>query len=433
MTKNLRNIKTNLVNKITKIIKVRKPGTAGSVTMPLTRAGNRKRQLATAKKQVIVKQVKTNQNQSQTDNTNNTKSASNLEYDNSKILSNEIEGEKYLIVHRTDHGLTMKDMSPIMLETAFKTVTNNGKITCRTLKSGDILVKTENIKQAKSLIALTRITQAHIEVTEHRTLNSSRGVVSAYELKYEDGESLLEYLKSQQVTKIDFHMKNVGNERIKSGLVFVTFGINEPPEYLTIGCLKLKVRPYIPAPMRCFTCHKFGHISKGCPNQNAPKCYNCCEDKHIQTRDEKCAKPQKCMNCGSNEHNSYNRSCPELKRQIEIQTIKVTQKVSFSEAVKRSNLQRKTYAQITANNSTTTPMNASVQCQCPHCSYHKTQNSTQITEQRKIIDYGDLNEKDQELEEMENLTSQTMITESSTDKSEVTQDGQHTNNSQLEY
>lgn len=389
--------------------------------MPRTRASKRKNTITTAKKEVIVKQIKTIDMQAQsnrTKSTSNTKSTNNLEFDSSKKLTNDIEGEKYLIVHRTDNGLTMKDMSPIMLETAFKTVTNNGKITCRTLKSGDILVKTENIKQAKSLITLRRITQANVEVTEHRTLNSCRGVVSAYELKYEDGDSLLEYLKSQQVTKIDFHMKNVGNERVKSGLAFVTFGINEPPEYLTIGCLKLKVRPYIPAPMRCFTCHKFGHISKTCPNQSTPKCYNCCEDKHIQTRDEKCTRQQKCMNCGSNDHNSYNRACSELKRQVEIQTIKVTQKVSFSEAVKRSNIQRKTYAQITANNSSTSSTN-NKQCKCPHCEFHKTENM----QQRAIIDYSDLNENEKESESMEGATSPAVEENTST-----SQDGQHTIN-----
>jgi hypothetical protein len=390
--------------------------------MPKTKGGKRKIPITTTMKDVIVKQIKTNQMQSQSNSTksiNNMRNTSNLEYDTNKKLSNEIEGEKYLIVHRTDNGLTMKDMSPIMLEMAFKTVTNNGNITCRTLKSGDILVKTENIKQAKSLITLTRITQANVEVTEHRSLNSCRGVVSAYELKHEDGDSLLEYLKPQQVTKIDFHMKNVGNERVKSGLLFVTFGTNEPPEYLTVGCLKLKVRPYIPAPMRCFTCHKFGHISKTCPNQSTPKCYNCCEDKHIQTRDEKCTRQQKCMNCGSNDHNSYNRTCSELKRQVEIQTIKVTQKVSFSEAVKRSNIQRKTYAQVTANNSQTTATN-NKQCQCPHCDFHKTENK----QQRITIDYGDLNENDKESESMAGVTSPAGDTESPGENASTSHDGQ---------
>ncbi|XP_070508161.1 uncharacterized protein [Chironomus tepperi] len=361
--------------------------------MPVS-ARKRRGAISPSMKQEIVKQIKGNEanKQTSTKNVNKIQDTNNLSYDTSKKLSNDVEGEKYLILHRTDVGLTMKDMSAILLATALKTVTNNEKLTCRTLKSGDILVKTETIRQAKSLITLTRITNANIEVTEHRTLNTCRGVISAHELKYEDEATMLEYLKPQNVTKIDFHMKKVGNETIKSGLAFVTFGKNEPPEYLTIGYLKLKVRPYIPTPMRCFTCHKFGHITKTCPSQNTPKCYNCNEDKHLLTKEEKCTKQSSCVNCGSNEHNSYNRTCSEYKRQVTIQTIKVTQKVSFSEAVKRSNLIRNTYAQVTSDGTT----NAS-ECHCPRCGFHRISEQ----KQRTIIDYKDLNQSGEETEQIE--------------------------------
>lgn len=372
---------------------MRKPGTAGSVTM----AGGRKRKqipVTTQLKQTLIKQAKTSD--SQTSNSQN--KTSNLCYDKNRKLSNEIEGEKHLIVHRTDDGFTMKDMSPILLEQAFKTVTNNGKISCRTLKSGDILIKTENLSQAKNLISLTRISQANIEITEHKTLNSSKGVVSAYELKYEEADTLLEYLKPQNVTKIDFHMKNIDNERVKTGLVFVTFGKNELPEFLTIGCLRLRVRAFIPPPTRCFVCHKFGHISKGCPSSSTPKCFNCNEEKHLNTRDEKCTKAQKCANCGSNEHNSYNRTCTEYKRQTAIQTVKVTQRVSFAEAVKRTNLQRNTYAQVTASDNSS-PTTISTQCKCPHCGFHRTDNY----QERIVTDYGDLNENVMEKEPQNNM------------------------------
>lgn len=409
------------------------PGKAGrSVTMAVTKqGGKRKNEMSPAAVKELSKQIKINGNEkkgSKKQNTNNIQNTSNLTYDNTKTLTNEIEGEKYLIAHRTDDGLTMKDMSPILLATALKTVTNNGNITCRTLKSGDILVKTENVKQARSLITLTRIAQANIEVSEHRTLNTCRGVVSAYELKYEEEDTLLEYLKPQNVTKIQFHMKKVGNERLKSGLAFVTFGTNEPPEYLSIGCLRLKVRPYIPAPMRCFVCNKFGHISKVCPIKHTPRCYNCNEDKHIETSDEKCTRQPKCVNCGSNEHNSYNRTCNELKRQVEIQTIKVTQKVSFSEAVKRSNVQRETYAQVTANKSTKSSTNQT-QCQCAHCDYHRDK----TIKDRPVIEYSDLGGNELQAGQSDGESSSIKDTESATLKLPPERNEQHTDNFELEY
>lgn len=419
------------LKKIGKLKIAELPGKAGgSVTMPVTKGGKRKNEMSQEAAKELVKQIKINKNEKRIQtNTNNRQNTDNLQYDNTKKLTNEIEGEKYLIVHRTDDGLTMKDMSPILLATALKTVTNNGNITCRTLKSGDILVKTENVKQAKNLIKLTKIAQTNIEITEHKSLNTCRGVVSAYELKYEEEDTLLNYLKSQNVTKVQFHTKKIGNERVKSGLAFVTFGTNEPPEFLTIGCLRLKVRPYIPAPMRCFVCNKFGHISKVCPIQNMPKCYNCNEEKHIETSDEKCTRPPKCVNCGSNEHNSYSRSCNELKRQVEIQTIKVTQKVSFSEAVKRSNIKRNSYAQVTANksNNNTTKQ---AQCQCVHCDYHKTRSN----KERPVIEYDDLS--DNELQSGQNVSvnlGRDIATESAIVEKPPERDDQHTENSKLEH
>lgn len=287
----------------------------------------------------------------------------NLKYDNTKKLSNEIEGQKHLIIHRTDEGRTMKDISPILLETALNAATNNSKLEIKMLKSGDILIKTENTKTANNLIKLSGIMEANVTVTEHKTLNSSKGVISAYELKNEEHERLLQYLKSQNVIDLKLHTKTFNGATYQTGLVFLTFGTGELPEYINVGLLRLRVRPYIPNPIRCFVCHKFGHISQHCSIKDNPSCYNCNESKHIYNKEEKCNKIAKCANCKTEGHNAYNRNCKEYKRQIEIQTVKTTQKVSFSEAVKRVNTNNKTYAQMTATTSTT-------QCTCSHCEYH---------------------------------------------------------------
>jgi hypothetical protein len=149
------------------------PGPAGALEMG-NRRNNKKLPMTPEVRAEIVKQIQDSKEMTNT---------SNLTYDNKKVLENQVEGEKYLIIHRTDEGLTMKDMSPIMIETALKNATNNGKITCKMLKSGDILVKTENLRQAKQLMKLTQITNANLTVSEHKSLNTCRGVVYAYELK----------------------------------------------------------------------------------------------------------------------------------------------------------------------------------------------------------------------------------------------------------
>lgn len=309
---------------------------------------------------------------SQTQRNTNSKNE-NIKYDSKLQLTNNTDGEKFLIMHRVDEKKTMRDFSPILLETAINNAIQNGNTECKFLKSGDLLIKTENLKQAQNLIKMTGIVDATIQVTEHKTMNSSRGVIRAYELQNEDKDTLLNYLKPQNVIDIKMHQKSINGTTVNTGLVFVTFGVSALPEYLTVGLLRVRVRPYIPTPMRCYACHKFGHLSKFCPSKESPTCYNCNGTKHIHSKDEKCTEAAFCANCQQTGHNSYNRNCTEYKRQLNIQTIRVTQNVSMAEAVKRSNINRLTYAQVTTTQTETS-------CKCQHCQYHnKQQNASKST------------------------------------------------------
>jgi hypothetical protein len=352
---------------------MKKPGPAGK-----TKMGNKNKfkkstvkltpeQIATIKNELHNKQSST----PTMIHKNLANSTENVKYDNKKVLTNDTDGPKYLIMHRTDDNKTMRDYSPILLETVIKNATNNAKVEVKFLKSGDVLIKTENVKQAQNLIKLTGIMDTTVEVYEHKTMNSSKGVIRAYELQNENKETLLDYLKAQNVTDLHFHSRITNGTTLNTGLVFVTFGVNVLPEYLTVGFLRLVVRPYIPSPMRCFVCHKYGHLSKHCNIKDTPTCYNCNKAKHIHTKEEKCTEISHCVNCNETGHNSYNRTCTEYKRQVEIQTIKATQNVSMAEAVKRFNINKKSFAQVTAT---------ATQCTCKHCEYHnKTERSPEAT------------------------------------------------------
>jgi hypothetical protein len=67
---------------------------------------------------------------------NTLKSTANVRYDKTKYLQNDTEGSKYLIMHRTDSNKTMRDFSPILLETVIKNATQNSKLEVKFLKSG---------------------------------------------------------------------------------------------------------------------------------------------------------------------------------------------------------------------------------------------------------------------------------------------------------
>ncbi|GBM58373.1 hypothetical protein AVEN_230548-1 [Araneus ventricosus] len=89
----------------------------------------------------------------------------------------------------------------------------------------------------------------------------------------------------------------------------------------------------------CGRCSEIGHNSKSCTS--TPKCSNC-----------------------KAEHPSYSRKCPRWVEEKEIQTIKVTQNISFAEARKI----------VTSRTPTVGVSYSSMASICPHC---KNRTSTQ--------------------------------------------------------
>ncbi|GFW88370.1 transposable element Tcb1 transposase [Trichonephila clavipes] len=119
------------------------------------------------------------------------------------------------------------------------------------------------------------------------------------------------------------------------------------------GYLNCKIRPYIPNPLRCFKCQRFGHSQTACRGQLT--CSRCASVGHASSD---CTLEQKCVNC-SQPHSADSKLCPKWKIEKEIQTIKTNRNISYIEARKFITPQpSQTYAQvaksITVNSSSQT-------------------------------------------------------------------------------
>ena len=97
------------------------------------------------------------------------------------------------------------------------------------------------------------------------------------------------------------------------------------PAEITVRYLKVKVSLFIPNPMWCYNCNKFGHTSQCC--KVAPKCQWCGKDKH----EGGCDGPKKCSNC-SGSHASSDKECPVWIKEKEIQRVGIEQRIPFPEA-----------------------------------------------------------------------------------------------------
>ena len=107
----------------------------------------------------------------------------------------------------------------------------------------------------------------------------------------------------------------------------------------------IPVEVYIPNPLRCFNCQRFGHHENGCPEAPGSVCEKCGMgdfDHHTNA----CKNEAKCVNCHKN-HQSKSNQCEIWKKEKEIMKIKVTQKITDLEAKKiQENQPETTFAKV---------------------------------------------------------------------------------------
>lgn len=104
------------------------------------------------------------------------------------------------------------------------------------------------------------------------------------------------------------------------------------PTKVTLGYIAYSVREYIPKPLRCFKCQRFGHNAAVCKGR--VRCPRCGEDHEY----ENCGRKMqpKCCSCGG-EHSVTYAGCQIMKREMQIQQVRVKNKTSYAEAVKMVN------------------------------------------------------------------------------------------------
>ena len=84
-------------------------------------------------------------------------------------------------------------------------------------------------------------------------------------------------LQEQGVVEVHRLTVKKDTEKVPTNTLFLTFNTPDLPKEITVSYLKVKVALFVPNPMRCFNCNKFGHTSQRC--KVAAKCTGCGKDK----------------------------------------------------------------------------------------------------------------------------------------------------------
>ncbi|GBN83507.1 hypothetical protein AVEN_266028-1 [Araneus ventricosus] len=105
-------------------------------------------------------------------------------------------------------------------------------------------------------------------------------------------EEVLKGFQPQGVTHVQRIKIRRNGHLIDTKHLILTFHSPKIPDSVRAGYIKLTVRPYIPNPLRCYKCQRFGHSKTSC--RGTLTCARCAEAGHDSSD---CTASEKCVNC----------------------------------------------------------------------------------------------------------------------------------------
>ena len=252
---------------------------------------------------------------------------------------------RFIVVQSLDNTPITK-ISPFVIEKSIKgiigTVDNVKKI-----KNDCLLIETNRIQISEKILKLTEFCSLKVKTFPHSSLNFSKGVIRCPDLAGLSEEEILTELTPQGVSGVRRISFTKESRRIPTNTLVLTFNNPKLPSTIKVCYLIVKVQVYIPNPLRCFDCQKFGHHESSCTNQMI--CGRCGES---HSPNVECQGEPKCSNC-SGPHESRSRECPTWKFEKEVLKMKFTLNVSFPEArklAKDKTSSKTSYAAVTKLN-----------------------------------------------------------------------------------
>ena len=116
-----------------------------------------------------------------------------------------------------------------------------------------------------------------IIVSPHYSLKGVKGVIRCPDIKDCSDEEILEGLKDE-VIKLDRILVFRDGQRKPTVTFILTFQSQTLPKYIRVGYSRVVVSQFIPNPVRCYKCQKFGHTKFNCRKNDV--CNQCGQKDH---------------------------------------------------------------------------------------------------------------------------------------------------------
>lgn len=197
------------------------------------------------------------------------------------------------------------------------------------LSKNTVRIKCADIATANKILSSEIITSNGYKAFIPSVFANSIGVARDIPLSWTE-EEIKEFGSSNsRILKVE-RLNFWDNEKQKSfpcKSIKITFRSYKLPAEIKIYNVLCKLSLFIPKPVLCKQCLRYGHTMKYCRNKKI--CQNCSSSDHT----ENCESEPKCNICRVEaNHLTISTKCPEKKIQTEIKKVMVSEKVPFYEA-----------------------------------------------------------------------------------------------------
>ena len=196
-----------------------------------------------------------------------------------------------------------------------------------------IIIETEYLQETflSTINNIDKLGSFKIRCYQPNSDKRSYGVIGpiSVDVDLEEIKNGMSFKTEVEVISLE-RMKRKVNGNLEDSLsVKIILEGTELPRSVSIYGLYFKIRQFIPPPVQCYNCQRFGHTAGSC--RTKPRCLICGEG---HNRNECKSTVIRCANCCGT-HVSSSRDCDQMKTAKEIETLKVTEKMSHVDARNR--------------------------------------------------------------------------------------------------
>lgn len=240
--------------------------------------------------------------------------------------------EEYVVIVRFNEKdqENMKKVNPFMLTTILSKKIGD-IVYAKVLNDGNLMVRCADAKQLEKALKIKEMGKCKVEnvgrVGDLRKVGCT-GVITGIPTNV-SMEELKKKIKGGNVMKVQRLKSNKEGVLRDSESVAIEFEGENTPKKVFLGFMSYPVRIYVPKPLRCYRCQRFGHTAKNCNRQR--RCARCGGDHEYGNCGT--GTPPKCCSCGG-DHNVAYGGCEIMRKETKIQKIRVERRISYADAVK---------------------------------------------------------------------------------------------------